>query len=485
LNLTFGDFGPFSSMGKSIGYQITIGGGRYLIDSGAPLFQQIGGHGLKNINGLIVTHCHDDHKRWFTDLALFNMYAQDISERIFLLTSEDVYHELIRASGPALDRSLSEDSQKVIDIAYDQYINYHMIGPRAKYRIVSHDEGKGKTALSVMDNEGNHIGPDRAKIVISEKTKRPRLLFKDPEYKEWVEPESFYPFSSNVFYEENKNIYRGEDGYTMEAIKAPVWHGITAIGVRIKTNEETLVFSSDTVNNKELWEKLYSSKRTHKHKMSKKEFESATIISGDINDFIERTWSKERYNEAINAFQDVMVVHDVAHNYSVVHTDYEQLDKSVLRKNSTILTHSPDLITSEWVLGDTEKTFKIKGNSFFEKDGNNLYPMNADIYHKEPGKYYVGYKNENGQYGIYEQKGLLKISPVDKQYNGKHLYNVDLYEVISGKYFPRLEDENSVYLRRKDGKVELVHFTDEGSNGKVVDCHRESLSKPKETAKQQ
>lgn len=66
-----GDYGPFSRMGKSIGYQIVIGGASYLIDCGAPLFQQIGGHGLKEIRGLIITHCHDDHKRWFTDLALY------------------------------------------------------------------------------------------------------------------------------------------------------------------------------------------------------------------------------------------------------------------------------------------------------------------------------------------------------------------------------------------------------------------------------
>jgi ribonuclease BN (tRNA processing enzyme) len=94
-----GDHGPFSRMGKSIGYQITIGQSNYLIDCGAPLFQHIGGHGLKNIKGLVVTHCHDDHKRWYSDLALFNKYAADISQlqRVVLLT-EAVNEELMRAS---------------------------------------------------------------------------------------------------------------------------------------------------------------------------------------------------------------------------------------------------------------------------------------------------------------------------------------------------------------------------------------------------
>src|SRR5512135_3332123 len=113
-----GDFGPFSRMGKSIGYQVIVGQSSYLIDCGSPLFQQIGGQALKKIKGLIVTHCHDDHKRWFTDLALFNRYTPDANRKIFFMTSEEVNEEIIRASSPALDRSLSLDSKRIVDIAY-------------------------------------------------------------------------------------------------------------------------------------------------------------------------------------------------------------------------------------------------------------------------------------------------------------------------------------------------------------------------------
>ena len=80
-----GDSGPFSRMGKSIGYQIEIGQSCYLIDCGAPLFHLIGGHGLKKVGGLLITHCHDDHKRWFSDLALFCRYAPDFHNKVFLL----------------------------------------------------------------------------------------------------------------------------------------------------------------------------------------------------------------------------------------------------------------------------------------------------------------------------------------------------------------------------------------------------------------
>ncbi len=472
-----GDFGPFSSMGKSITYQITIGQSVYLIDCGAPLFQQIGSQGLKEIKGLIITHCHDDHKRWFTDLALFNMYAPEISNKIFFLTSEDIHNELVRSSGPALDRSLSNDSKNIIDIACEEYTDFRIVGPRAKYRIVSVDEGDGKTELCIIDNNGDVVGPETAKIVISDKTRRPRMLFKDPDYKEWVEPESFYPFSSSIFYEEDRNIYKAPEDFTIEAIKAPVWHGVPCIGIKITTGRETLIFSSDTVNNKELWRQLYTEKRVQRLKMSREDFESASVIFGDINDYIERIWSEARYRAAINAFNDGIVIHDIAARNSIVHTDYEKLNNTSLKKEKVILTHSLDGITSEWVLCDAGKSFRIVGDTFFELVGDEYYPMNADIYHKEGGKYFVGYKNDNGRYGVYEKEGLLSLSTEKGPELGTLLYRVDMYEDISGRYFPKIEEENVMYLERRDGRVELVEFTGEGSRGRIIEDHRDRLLK--------
>ena len=474
-----GDYGPFSRMGKSIGYQITIGRSSFLIDCGAPLFQQIGGHGLKDIRGLIVTHCHDDHKRWFSDLALFNMYAPDISGRVYLLTSEDVHDALIRSSGPALERSLSKDSKRIVDIPYENYIDYRVLGPRARYRIVARDEGSGKTSLIITDRDGAPVGPDRAKIVINEKTKRPRMLFKDPHYGEWIEPESFYPFSATIFYEENKNTFVAEEEFTIDAIKAPVWHGITGIGIAVRTKKETLIFSSDTAHDTEIWRQLSSEKRTRRLAMSKEEFESSSVICGDINDYIERIWSEERHRDAVNAFKDAIVIHDISLGRSVVHTNYESLDKTSLKKDSVILTHSPDKITSEWVLCRAEKTFRVQGNNFFEVVGDRLYPMNADIYHKEAGRYYAGYRNEKGKYAVYEKAGRLSLSSeerFDPSAAGTYLYQVDLYEDISGRYFPKIENTNALYLERRDGKVELIEFTGEGSRGRIVENQRDRLT---------
>ncbi len=50
-----------------------------------------------------------------------------------------------------------------------------------------------------------------------------------------------------------------------------------------------------------------------------------------------------------------------------------------------------------------------KGNNFFEVVGDRLYPMNADIYHKKTGRYYVGYRNEKGKYAVHEIDATFKI----------------------------------------------------------------------------
>lgn len=475
-----GDFGPFSRMGKSIGYLLEIGSSRYLIDCGAPLFQQIGGHGLKYIEGLIITHCHEDHKRWFTDLALFHRYSADISRRVLLITSESVHDDVRYSSMLALGKSLSPDSKKIIDIAYDEFVECRTMGPKARYRITATDEGMAKTGLVITDRKGNILGPDTAKIVISRKTGRPRMLFKDPDYAEWVEPESFYAFSSSVFYEEEKNMCEGA-GFTVEAIKAPVWHGVSGIGVKVSTDEETLIFSSDTCHDEELWKRLCSEKRPRVLNMNEKDFEASSVIYGDINDYIERCWSEERYRDAVNAFTGAVVIHDVYSRNSIVHTDYEKLKNTSLRKEMAILTHCPDRMTSEWALCDTEKSFRIKGNKFYEIVGDDLYPMNADVYHKEGGRYFAGYRNEQGKYTLYEKNGLLRFTSYDGDI-GVPLYKVDLYEDISGKYFPKMEREDAFYRRRSDGRVELVELTEEGSIGKIVENHRKMARRQDEVA---
>jgi ribonuclease BN (tRNA processing enzyme) len=456
-------------MGKSIGYQVSIGDSSFLVDCGSPLFQQIGGDGLKAVKGLIITHCHDDHKRWFTDLALFSLYATDCPHKLPVFTSEAINEGLYISSGPALNTSLSGDSRMVVDLAYDDYIDFRPLGPRAKYRIVRQDCGGGGSVLSVVDAHGETIGPDRAKIVISSKNGAPRLLFRDPDYGEWIEPEQFYPFSSSTFYEENRNIYRDPAGYTIEAINAPVWHGVPSIGLRFSTGSESVVFSGDTAHDTELWQALHTEKRPQRLQGSREEFASASVLYGDINDYIERIWSRERYLEAIAAFDDAVVIQDIATRRSVVHTDYCRLEYTVLKKECTILTHSPDKMTSEWPLSKAEKSFMIQGRTISEVVGPDLLPMDAAVYHKQGGSYYVGYMNPAGSTVVYENDGLLYLGGDCGLQKGAELYRVELYEDVGGKYLPKLADDGSCYRERPDGRVELVTYGKDGSRGIVVE----------------
>ena len=117
---------------------------------------------------------------------------------------------------------------------------------------------------------------------------------------------------------------------------------------------------------------------------------------------------------------------------------------------------------------------KIKGDKFFEVIDGELYPLNADIYHKEGGRFYSGYRNSKGNYTVYEKDGLLSVSNNETSGKGTPLYKVDLYEDISGRYFPRIEEENAKYFEREDGKIELVKYSEYGSRGETVkDCRGE------------
>jgi len=106
--------------------------------------------------------------------------------------------------------------------------------------------------------------------------------------------------------------------------------------------------------------------------------------------------------------------------------------------------------------------------------------MDADIYYKKSGRYYVGYKNENGKYSIYKKDGLLRFfgdEGMDRKDPGTLLYKVNLYEDVSGKYFPTLGDEDSFYKKRKDGRIERIEVTGDGSRGKIVKDHRDEIQK--------
>ncbi len=185
-----GDCGPFSRIGDSIGYRLAYQGAEFLIDCGFPLFKKLGLGGVGRIRGILVTHSHDDHRRWLTDFALFRYYAPLGVGRPLLLGTEDVQAEAEAMSRPALQKTLSADSRTVISVAYENFFDARPIGPRPLYRMI--EDGR---AWRVVDREGTVLPPSRAKVVINPRDTRsaPRMLYRDGPTGLWVDPDSPLP----------------------------------------------------------------------------------------------------------------------------------------------------------------------------------------------------------------------------------------------------------------------------------------------------
>ncbi len=471
-----GNTSPFSLMGESSGYLISVNNSQYLLECGAPVFPYLGFQGIEKLKGIFASHSHEDHRRWFTDLALFMYYDSKLGKRIKLISSELILEEYHKNSKGALERSLSDDSKRIIDIPYYTMVEETIIGPRSKYYISLEMTKNGNFSYVVKDRAGNIIGPDKAKIFINPKANRPRLLFKDDETGEWVEPESYYSFESSVFYEEDQNYFVDPDAeLTVQAVKEPVWHGVPTIAFRFITPKNTLFFSADTVYRPTLWKELCETYRPQRFEtISREEFEKSSVILGDINDFIERTWSRERYEAALTAYQGAVVIHDVARKGSVVHTDYEDIGDADIK--NLIFTHSPDNLTAWRPILSSGKVLVLRDGEVYESVKGKLYPLDADIYVKHFACKLVGYRSKRGKYKVIKKGGLLGVVTLD--WPGEELMRVELFQDLEGEYYPLLEDSSKEYRRRPDGRIEEVSFSGDGSKGRVVENIRGKSEEP-------
>ncbi|MBN1849022.1 MAG: hypothetical protein JW932_10590 [Deltaproteobacteria bacterium] len=462
-----GNTSPFSMMGESSGYLVTVNGNVYLLECGTPIFPHLGYKGIAEIKGIFATHSHEDHKRWFTDIVLFTYYNPLYKHKVRLISSEVIHEEYAKNSKGALERSLSGDSKRIIDIPYEDYVDEVVIGPRSKYRINLRSNKDNLFYYVVEDRQGNIIGPDKAKIIINPAANRPRLLYKDDETGEWVEPESYYPFHSAVFYEGDQNIYHDDEaGLTVQAVKSAAWHGVPTIAFKFMTEGNSLFFSSDTVYKPSLWKALYEEYRPQRFdSISRDQFEKDSIIFGDINDFIERTWSRERYERAISAYEGSVVIHDVARKNSVVHTDYADIANAPVY--NMLYTHNPDNLTAWRPILTSGKKLIMKNGEVYESVKGELYTLDADVYLHHFSCDLVGYRSENGAYKVIEKDDLLGIVPVEHLDEG--LMQCDLYQDVGGEYFPLLAEPNMCYRTRSDGRVEEVTIYQDLTIGRVVE----------------
>jgi len=469
-----GNTSPFSMMGESSCYMVTVNNRSYLLDCGSPIFPYLGYKGISEIKGIFATHSHEDHKRWFTDIVLFTFYNPLYKHKVKLISSEVILEEYSKNSKAALERSLSRDSKRIIDVPYEEMVEPVVIGPRSKYFINLKTSPDGSFHYQVESREGQVIGPEKAKIVINPAANRPRLLFKDDETGEWVEPESYYFLGSEAFYEKDRNVYRDDEaGLTVEPIKASAWHGVPTIAYKFVTGENKLLFSADTVYRPALWKQLCEEYRPQRFEsIGREEFERSSVLFGDINDFIERTWSRERYENAVSAYQGSVVVHDVARKNSIVHTDYVDISDAPIDK--LLFTHNPDNLTAFRPILKSNRKLVLRHGEIYESVKGKLYTFDADVYIHHFSCDLVGYRSETGDYKVIEKDGLLGIVGTDEPDKG--LMTVDLYQDIGGEYFPLLTDQNRSYLVREDGQVEEVTRVGNTSRGRIVENLRGELS---------
>ncbi len=471
-----GNTTAFSLVGESSGYLITVNGHRYLLECGAQVFPALGYQGLDRIKGIFASHSHEDHRRWFTDIVLYNYYDSKSRRRVRLISAESVLEEYHKNSKGALERSLSQDSKQVIDIPYEHMVEEVVLGPKSRYFIALETVSSGCYAYRIRDRAGNTIGPERAKIVINPVANRPRLLFKDDETGEWVEPQSYYAFSSEQFYEKDQNPFVDEAaGLTVEAVKAPVWHGVPTVGFRFKTARNTLFYSADTVYRSSLWKELYQTYRPRRFETIRREaFEEQSVIIGDINDFTERIWSRQRYEAALKAYQGAVVIHDVARKNSVVHTNYEDICDANI--DQLLFTHTPDNLTARRPILKSGEQIVFRNGRIYECVDGRLFAFDADVYVKHMSSCYIGYRSKKGAYKIISKNGLLGL--VDEACPEKGLMRLNLYEDINGRYLPVLKEPNKFYRSRTDGQVEEVTVDETMSVGRLVENMRGRLRKP-------
>ncbi|MFC1586777.1 hypothetical protein ACFL54_00565 [Planctomycetota bacterium] len=479
-----GDSGPFSRTGKSIGYSVYYKGSEYLIDCGAPVFQALGVDGLRKVKGIICTHSHDDHKRWFTDIALFLHYSRDINQRLTLITTDTIHEEYEKNSRAALERTLTRDQRRVVEEPYEDFVKKIFIGPEAKFRIAgvpvdgkNHNNG---IYWRVLNEQGKVVPPDKAKIVVQHhhKANRPRMLLFDESYREWVEPASFYHFGDEQFFKSDKREYVDKDtGMKFIVHNAHTWHGPPTIGVVVETENEQFFFTSDTAYDKELFKGLAETKNDVGLRCSTKEFLEAPIIVGDINDYIERVWSRERLHAVDDVYRAGYILQDTTTRNGIVHTDYSNLSTASF-VNRTILTHSPDHFTSAIPLACEGRVFRIVSDTFFEEVGDNMRSFDADFYIKDMHRNYVAFKDPKGEYKIVDDGGVLHFRLWDEETEWMTVARVQLYVDILGRYFDMLDESDSKAFRvRDDGLVELLTFNDKGSSGSVLKDFRDKVEK--------
>ncbi len=470
-----GDSSTTSRAGKGIAYHLRAGNARFLIDCGAPVLSLLDSNVLDELDGVIITHAHDDHRRWLSDLLLHRTFGSTKLDRLSLLASSAVLEACRHSLEPALSRTLSDDSTRVEDHPFERFVRPIRLGPAPRFR----PRHTGGDAWDVVDREGDPVPLDRARAVLAEGVGRPRLLVRDPDREAWVDPEVFYPFTDRAFYTPPEVAsYRHEhaSGLTITPVKSTAWHGPPTTSLLFEYGDESVFFSSDTVHDPELWARLAEPLEPDAHP-DEEPWRGQGCLRADINRFLERAWSKSRLDRARSLYEgDRVIVHDVAGSPSPVHTHYRHLED---HKQDLLLTHTPETFTARHPIAAPGKTYVVAEGRLWERpdDTDDLHALNAACFHKERHRLYVGVEDPSGS------AALRRVKPgvytVGRDSNGETVRGgLKLYRDLGGRYYPKLRDENAEYVRRPDGAVERRIYRRETSEGSIVRDRRPNLDQP-------
>jgi ribonuclease BN (tRNA processing enzyme) len=498
-----GDSPVFSPLGKGTCYLVSAGAGRAMIDAGCHAFDRLGMEGVDSFQALVATHSHHDHCRWFTDYLLYRKYhSQDSAGRVRLAATEDVLDEFRRTNAAALERTLSLDGRRIVNVPFEDYVDPVRLGPPARFRIRQVPDGNGGSIWRVWNVDAEKpAAPDRAKVCIHPKTNWPRMLFHDPRAHAWVEPETFYDFGDPRFYFQGSTPFALKDGLQITAVKAASWHGPPTTGLAVEQGGERAFLSSDTVYDPELWKALASERRKARRSLADPALAGLPVVDGDINDYIERTWSDERLAAALAAFNapKSVLFHDCDYSGSVVHTTYDKLIAGPHGKrgrNELLIVHTPEEFVSAWPIVRSGQTWEIDGGRAHELIDGKRVSVTAQFYARSGEKFFAGYEDPHGESLVCRdaELGGLAISPAASGPGARQpVARVRFLRDIGGRYVDPGEpigsipsDDRRGFMRqvegpvlrlRTDGRVERLDSDAAGSKGTVLEDKRERAKK--------
>jgi hypothetical protein len=267
------------------------------------------------------------------------------------------------------------------------------------------------------------------------------MLFRESNNGRWVDPECYFAFGDPEFYQKSESVLKA-GGFSIKAVKDHFWHGMLGSGFEITSRGNRVFFSCDTVYDPRLWKKLATEVKPSRLRPSGRNFNRSHIIAGNINDYIEQTWSEKRLESALKLYEKGgAVFHDVNTRKSVIHTEYNVLEKSGIE--NLILVHAPEYLVSRELLARPGQIFEIRNGKISEKAAKKTRSAKPDIHVRENGRFFVGYKNAKGSHEIFRENGILKHRPAAKSRKRGFLMMVNLYEITDGDWIAPSENRKN------------------------------------------